>query len=129
MNQKKNHEGGESSSARQISDASGSGGQKQGEKVDAERDISENKLWALLAYLGILCLVPLLAKKDSSFAQFHAKQGLVLLIGWVVSWIPVFGWIIWVGVVILSIIGILNVLSGEMKPLPLIGDAAKKLNI
>ena len=129
MNQKKNHDGGESGSARPISDASGSDGQKQGGKVDTERDISENKPWALLAYLGILCLVPLLAKRDSSFAQFHAKQGLVLLIGWVVSWIPVFGWIVWVGVVVLSIIGIINVLSGEMKPLPLVGDVAKNLSV
>jgi uncharacterized membrane protein len=105
--------------------------QEQPEQKPAgeDADIKENKVWALLSYLGILCLIPLLAKKDSKFAQFHAKQGLLLVIGWVVSWFPILGWIIGIIVLVLSIIGIVNVLSGEMKKLPLIGDYAEKLNI
>ncbi len=92
-------------------------------------DVEDNKLWAVLGYLGILCLIPLLGKKDSPFAQYHAKQGLVLLIGYVVSWIPFLGWIIGLGILILAIIGILNALGGKMTPLPLVGQYAEKLNI
>ena len=92
-------------------------------------DVEENKLWAVLGYLGILCLIPLLGKKDSPFAQYHAKQGLILLLGWIVSWIPFLGWIVWLVVAILSIIGILNALGGKMTPLPLVGQYAEKLNI
>lgn len=92
-------------------------------------DVEENKLWAVLGYLGILCLIPLLGKKDSPFAQYHAKQGLVLLLGWVVFWVPVIGWIIWLGVALLSILGIINALSGKTTPLPLVGSYAEKLNI
>jgi uncharacterized membrane protein len=51
--------------------------------------IEEGKIFALLAYLGILCLVPLLAKKDNKFAYFHAKQGLVLFIVEVVLFIVI----------------------------------------
>ena len=80
-----------------------------------DKDIEENKILALLSYLGVLVLVPLFGKKDSPFVQFHAKQGLVLLIGWVISWFPVFGWIIGIIVFVLSIIGILNVFNGEKK--------------
>ena len=90
---------------------------------------SNARLFSVLAYIGILWLVPLLAAKDSKLAQFHANQGLVLFlfeiavgIVWV---IPVLGWIIgfcgWIIGLILAITGIINASKGEMKPLPLIG--------
>lgn len=91
-------------------------------------------LTAILSYIGILFLVPLLACKNNSFAQFHAKQGLVLFIAEVatmfIAWIPILGWlvgfvcyIIWI---VLSIIGIMNVLGGKQVPLPIIGKFAGK---
>lgn len=97
-------------------------------------DVQENKVIAFLSYLGLLVLIPLLAKKDSPFAQFHAKQGLVLLIAWValgiISWIPFIGWVIGIiGLIVLAvfgIMGIINALSGQAKELPLIGQFGSK---
>lgn len=105
--------------------------QSEGNKKDPkeDKDIKENKLWAFLSYLGLLCLVPLLAKKDSKFAQFHAKQGLVLAIGEFFIWIPFLGWILGIFILVLWIIGLMNVSSGKMKPLPLVGEMAAKMNI
>lgn len=91
----------------------------------------------ILSYLGILCLVPLFTRKEDKFAQFHAKQGLVLLIGEVatmaISWIPFLGaslasilWIAWIG---LSVIGIIYVVQGDEKKLPLVGDFAEKISL
>ncbi|MDP2838380.1 MAG: hypothetical protein Q8O53_03845 [Candidatus Moranbacteria bacterium] len=98
--------------------------------IFSDTDIAENKFVAALAYLGILFLVPLLAKKESAFAQFHAKQGLVLCIAFVIfSFIPVFGWLINVVLVIVDIIALIKTLSGEAWEIPLIKDAVKKLNI
>lgn len=91
-----------------------------------ESDAKNNKFWAVLSYLGVLVLLPLLLKKESPFVQFHAKQGLVLLIGWLVSWLP-FGPIIALIVVVLSILGIINVISGEKKNLPVVGELAEKI--
>ncbi|HSW35477.1 MAG TPA: DUF4870 domain-containing protein [Candidatus Limnocylindrales bacterium] len=100
-------------------------------------DIQDNKFVAFLSYLGIFLLIPLLAKKDSPFCQFHAKQGLVLALTGValsiVAAIPVLGWIVslvgWLVVAILWIIGVVNVFSGQAKHLPLIGHFADKINI
>lgn len=105
--------------------------------TSSQKDIDENKLMAVLGYLGILLLIPLLAKKDSPYAQFHAKQGLVLLIAGiivgVVAVIPVLGWIIsllgYLGYIILWIMGIVNAISGKMNELPLIGKFARNFNI
>ncbi len=97
-----------------------------------DKDIKENKTITFLSYIGFLCLVPLLAKKESEFAQFHAKQGLILLIAWIIGGITTaigIGFVINIGVVILSIVGLINVNDGKMKDLPIVGDLAKKINI
>ena len=103
-------------------------------KPEGSKDAEENKIFAVLAYFGILVLVPLLAKKESKFAMFHAKQGLVLLIGWIAMWvlgfIPIIGWILdfvlFIALLVLSIMGIINAASGKTKELPVVGDLAKK---
>ena len=100
------------------------------ETVYDSRDIEDNRIMAILAYIWILFLVPLLAAKDSRFARFHAYQGATLFIAWVV--VNVVGrllpynlsglaWIASVLVLALAIVGIMNAYRGQAKPLPLIG--------
>lgn len=97
----------------------------------------ESDLIAILSYLGILFLIPLLVSKDKPFVQFHAKQGLVLFIAemaiGLIAWIPILGWItgpiLWLICFVLSIIGIVNVLSGKQKKIPIIGQLADKFKI
>jgi uncharacterized membrane protein len=38
----------------------------------------QDKIMLVLAYLGILALIPFLTVKDSEYVKWHAKQGLVL---------------------------------------------------
>jgi uncharacterized membrane protein len=102
------------------------------------QDVADNKLFAILAYFGILFLVPLLAAKESPFARFHANQGLLLFIVEIALSIvvtilvvilafiaPALGWIIWIlyyaAVLALTILGIINAAKGEVKELPVIG--------
>lgn len=103
------------------------------------KDVEENKVITFLSYLGILALIPLLVKTDSKFAQFHAKQGIVLFVVWfIASWIagfiPLIGWfliapIVAIAGIVLAIIGLMNVAKGEMKELPIIGEIVKKVKI
>lgn len=103
------------------------------ESGNEDNDIKENKAIAILSYIGILFLIPLLAKKESKFAQFHAKQGLVIFIVEVIGMflIPLFGLgaLINLAALIFSIIGIVNTVGGKMSKLPLIGDLADKFNL
>ena len=95
-----------------------------------KKDIDENKIIAALSYLGLLCLIPLLAKKDSKFAQEHGKQGLVLLIAWMVIWVigivPILGWIVsFIGSIILlivNLIAIVKTLMGDFWEIPVLGQ-------
>ena len=106
-------------------------------KKAGSSDVEENKLIAAIGYLGILCLIPLLGKKDSPFAKFHGKQGLVLFLSGIVlglvAWIPFLGWLVGavagLGLFILFLIGIMNALGGKMEKLPVIGQYADKINL
>lgn len=117
----------------QQNESQGQQQNQEGETPGADtKDVEENKALTYLAYLGLLFLVPLFAKKESKFAQFHAKQGLVLTIAWFIGsfLIPIFGLgiLVYIAVLILSIMGLINVSKGEMKDLPMVGDLAKKFN-
>jgi uncharacterized membrane protein len=104
----------------------------------ARADIEQNKVFAVLAYLGILFLVPLLAAPNSPFARYHTNQGIILFITSLIvgpaSWIlgfplalVTFGvglalpFALGVGLLVLLILGIVNAANGQCKPLPLIG--------
>ncbi len=101
--------------------------------VNKDKDIEKNKEVAALSYIWVLCLVPLLTKKRSKFAQFHAKQGLILFIAEIVGvfifWIPVFGWAIAIVLLVVSIMGVLKALNGEWWKIPYVYDLSKKFNL
>lgn len=105
-----------------------------------KKDVEDNKIMALLSYLGILFLVPLLGAPDSKFARFHANQGIVLFIAWaaygivysilttIFSFVPVLRWLVpfilgvlWIVPLVFAILGIVNTVNGKAKELPLIG--------
>lgn len=98
-----------------------------------EDDVKDAQAVTYLSYIGLLFLVPMLVKKESKFAQFHAKQGLVLTIGWFLGSFLYFlmglGALVHLFIIILSIVGLINVSKGEMKKLPIVGDIAEKINI
>ena len=106
---------------------------KTAPKSDAKansKDVEENKVFGILAYIGILFLIPLLAAPKSKFAKFHANQGLVLFIAEIilgaVAIIPILGWMVWffgsIAALVLAIMGIINAAGGKMEKLPLIGN-------
>lgn len=94
-----------------------------------DKDVEENKGIAALSYVWILFLVPLLGKKDSKFAKFHAKQGLILFIISFATIIPVLGWILFLVLVLVAIVGVVKALSGEWWKIPFVYDLSKKINI
>jgi uncharacterized membrane protein len=116
-------------------------GKPESLEVDPD-DAEKNKIFGIVAYLGILCLVPIFAVKNSPFAKYHANQGVVLLVVeiailislWIVE--GIFNFILpsgilgilnfllsltWIGPLILIALGIINAAAGKCVPLPVIG--------
>lgn len=99
--------------------------------------VEEGKIYAVMGYISICCIIPLLLKKDNKFALFHAKQGLVIFIGemgaFIVNIIPVLGQLVWVLAILvfgmLSLAGIVQALMGNYWKMPVIADIAEKISI
>ncbi|MFH0819009.1 MAG: hypothetical protein V1898_03380 [Patescibacteria group bacterium] len=100
-------------------------------KFDA-KDIEANKTIACLSYIGLLFIVPILTKKESKFAMAHAKQGLVLfiidIIASMVFWFPIFGQLLFLAVILVSIYGVVQTLQGKYWQIPFIHEISKKFN-
>ncbi|MGI5884761.1 MAG: zinc ribbon domain-containing protein [Candidatus Spyradocola sp.] len=103
-------------------------------------DIQNNKVMAVLSYIGILVLVPIFAAKDSPFARFHANQGLILFLAEVIFGVAnviltvifaflgpiallwsIVAFLVYIAFLVLLILGIINAAQGQAKELPLIG--------
>ena len=106
---------------------------------------SEEMMTAILSYLGILVLIPLLVvKKKDEFIKFHLRQGIVLLIvevifvivAQILGFMFFLGWIIWplvslcwIAILIVSIIAILKAIQGEMWKIPVISNYTNMIKI
>ena len=98
----------------------------------------QDKIQLVLAYLGILSLIPLLTVKDSEYVRYHAKQGLVLMGGFILVsivlmflvWIPFLGLILNCSYIVaalgITILAISKALKGERWQIPVVSDIAAK---
>lgn len=109
-----------------------------GDGAENKEKETERKVVFSLCYLwGILFFLPLILYKNDEEAKFRANEGLVILIVSIIgnavfgiltaiggAVATVFGIITGVfnlGILILAIIGIINVINGDKKELPLFG--------
>lgn len=110
----------------------------QTENKNSDYVFNENTIMASLSYLGPLVLIPFLTNRNSPTIMFHVKQGLVLFgIEIVLMFVNMMSFgsltpivlIINIGLLILSIIGILNALKMKEIELPLVGKYAANIKL
>ena len=102
---------------------------------------SNRTLMIVLAYLGLLALIPLLMEKEDQEVQWHAKHGLVLFGFWVVlglvfsvlSAVPGLGCLsllvslfLPIAALVVHIICIVKGINGERFTIPYLSDFADK---
>jgi uncharacterized membrane protein len=90
-------------------------------------DIQKNKDIAAASYIPLLGAMILFLRRESPFVQFHARQGFVLFLAWIIFYaIPNIGPIISLLPVAGMIIGFLNAAQGEYYRLVFVADLAER---
>jgi uncharacterized membrane protein len=94
----------------------------------------QDKSYALLSYAFILCIIPLVLRKESSFVHFHARQGLALFLCEMALFILsiVFPFLLRPALFIFGLIslwGMVKVLNAEEFQIPFISSLAQKIDI
>lgn len=100
--------------------------------MEHEAKDKDYRVTAALAYVFLLFFIPM-TKKDSEFCQFHAKQGIVMFVVWIVvsflAWIPFVGWAAWLSMLVINIMAIVKTLNGEKWEIPYLGKYAKQIKL
>ena len=106
------------------------------EPVPSSAPLAEDKTTAIVAYLtliGFVVAVILHGNKKTALGAYHLRQSLGLMLAWVATFfvnvilgfIPFVGWAIglalWLGLIVLWVMGLIAAANGEMKPVPVIG--------
>jgi len=105
------------------------------QRSNRDQQILEGKVFAILSYLSILCIIPLVFKKDNPFVLKHSKQGLILFLGEVAIFIVhiILGqWILRLGMFvfgIFSFIGLIASLQGRDVKLPIVSKLADSVTL
>lgn len=100
----------------------------------SKEDVLDGKMYALLAYLSIFCIVPLILKKKNTFVLDHGRQGLVLFVAEVATLVisivlpwafrpflfVLFGFSFW---------GMVTAIRGQYVELPFIARIAESITI
>ena len=103
---------------------------------------SEDRTVAILSYItliGFVVAVVLFSTgKKTALGAYHLRQALGLLVASVVLWmgavvlafIPIIGpltaMIIWAGLFVLWLMGLIAAINGQQKPMPVLGDNFQK---
>ena len=108
-------------------------------KTDTASEINNDTIMGILCYLGPLVIIPYMTSLDNTFVKFHVRQGMVLFGLEVIIYLShtmfFFGGLypiillLNLGTLVLTIIGIVNVVSKKEIALPLIGQFADKIKI
>jgi uncharacterized membrane protein len=105
----------------------------------------DRTLMVVLSYLWILALIPLLTKKEDAEVQWHAKNGLGILIGEIAAWIVFFvlgmvlpdiggcgisviSCVVWIAFLVIRIICIVQGVGGKRFNVPVLTDLGQKIN-
>jgi len=108
------------------------GSESVGESPPPASALNNDKLWSILSYVPILCLIPILREDADSDLRLHARQGcylMLLMLLLLLLLIPgVTELILWVGLsicVLFAVIGAISAAQGRYWRIPIISDVAE----
>ena len=89
-------------------------------------DIRLNRDIAAFGYIWVMSLVVYFTKRESPFARFHSKQGIVLfLLSIPVSFIPFLGKYLMFLLAAGMLLGFINAAQGQKRDVPFIGPLSR----
>lgn len=104
--------------------------------METSNTVEEGKTIAIISYItfiGLIIAIVMNNDKKNDFARYHIRQSLGIIVLYLVVWIlfyilttlvyiPLLSTIIYVGLLVLWVLGVLAAAQGEEKPVPLVGE-------
>lgn len=90
--------------------------------------MEDEKLFSILSYFPFLSVVIYIMKEGNDKIRFHARQGLVIFILYILSVLPIIGGVLFLAAMVLTIIGVVKTYKGERYKIPYIYDLSTKIS-
>ena len=102
----------------------------------------DGKTIAIISYftwIGWIIAFVMFSSNKSQLAAYHIRQSLLLMILGILCYIvqimlifvPFIGWaiifLLWIGLVVLWVLGLISAINGQEKPIPVIGNLAQNI--
>lgn len=98
-------------------------------RVGGDIDIEKNKDVAAFSYVWVMSVIVYIARRDSAFVRFHARQAMILFVLSIPIWfIPYLGRYLELLILGEAVLGFMAAAQGEWKQLPLVGRFVAKPN-
>ena len=104
--------------------------EKKAKKIYTLEEIKfnpENLTMSVVACIPFVGLVLMFVEKKDLFVRYHATQFAFLNVLFLVTWIPVVGWILSLVGLAVFIIGLMKTSKGERFDIPVLSDLALKI--
>lgn len=91
--------------------------------------VAEDKTVAIVAHftlIGFIVAIIIHQNKKTKIGAFYLRQMLGLVLCGLLGIIPLLGLLVALFLMVLWVISLINVLKGEMKPVPLLGEQFQK---
>jgi uncharacterized membrane protein len=103
--------------------------------------VTEDRTVAIISYLTLIGFIVALiihSNKKTQLGSFHLRQVLGLIVtslafgicAFVLAFIPIVGWLAilagWITLLVFVVMGFIGAATGQMKPLPLVGEHYQK---
>ncbi len=96
----------------------------------ASKSSDSDDVLAVVAYLtliGWIIAFVLNREKNNALVRYHEKQSLIImLVGLVLGWIPIIGWLLSIALLVFWVMGLLNAINKKQVPVPVIGKLAEE---
>ena len=81
-----------------------------------------NGIIAYITIIGFIIAFIQNQEQKSEYVNFHIRQMIGIIVCSFVWVIPFLGWILGLGVMVMWIMGVMGAMSGERKPVPIVGE-------
>jgi uncharacterized membrane protein len=90
----------------------------------------QSKVVAIVSYITLIGWIIALImnqSKKTDLGSFHIRQALLIyIVGFILWWIPIIGWLLNIAVFVFWIMGLVYAAQGQQKEVPVLGSLAQK---
>ncbi len=81
-----------------------------------------NGIIAYITIIGFIIAFIQNQEQKSDYVNYHIRQMIGIIVCSCVWVVPFLGWILGLGVIVMWIMGVMGAMSGERKPIPIVGE-------